>query len=192
MIDSINKKIIIHNYSFGPCTEREFQISDITISLYYLSKDVINDLIEMRYSEEYIKQKGYIKEGFIIEAKIKAVVAQNIKYIDKDYFENIYNEFDKLNFEKLAIEGNDGFDGGNTEVELIIKNGFNEFIKKVSLWCPDINEYDKKSDLNKLLNLIEKIKFDEWYNNLYAQWQDWENKLEDYYSIFQYNKENDC
>ena len=190
---SEGKKITIHYCSFGPCTEKEFQMSDITISLFYLSKEIIDREKEW-YPKNHFKNMGYENEGYIIEAKIKAVVKQKVKYIEKEYFENIYEEFDKIDFKKLAIEGDDGCDGGKTEVEMGVYNGFNQYIKKVSLWCPHVYDNETQSDLFKFLNLIKKIKneinFDEWYNNLYTEWQKWENKIEKYNKLFQYNNKN--
>jgi hypothetical protein len=195
MTDETNftdKKIIIHSYSYGPDYDRHFQITDITISLYYVSKDFIESEKDF-YSVEYVKEKGYIKEGYIIEAKIKAVKKSIVKYITENYFKKIYKEFEKINFEELARENSAGCDGWGLEIEVGTYKGLTEYVKRLVLWSPLVSENDKQSDLYKLLNIIDnikmKIKFNEWYNKNYKEWEKWEEKLENYYNTFEYSKD---
>jgi hypothetical protein len=158
-----HRKIMINNRSMGLETWRHSQVADTTISMYYLSKQ--NSDIDS-YNE-----KG-VKEGYIIESKIEAVRKQKITYITKRFFDKIYKDFEGIDFKKLAIEGHVGCDGFSLEIEMGIYNGLNEYVKKLQLWSPHIDDNDDKNELYKLLNIInemeKKIKFNEWYNKYEA------------------------
>ncbi|MCL2008739.1 MAG: hypothetical protein FWG77_11720 [Treponema sp.] len=175
MNDFENRKIIIRDFSYGPDFYKKLQMSDTVISIYYYLPDIDEN----------------VKEGYVIEAKIKAVKIPKIKYISKDYFDNIYNEFNKIDFELLALKALDGCDGGGLEIEMGIYKGLINSTKKLLLWCPSIDKENKKSELNKLLILIENIKkeinFNEWYKKIYKEWERWENKIEQYREIFEYD-----
>jgi hypothetical protein len=197
MIDIQNKKIIIHSYSYGPDSKKGLQIADTAILLYYLSNDFFEHAKEW-HSERYAKEKGYTKEGYVIEAKIKAVRNPMIKYITEDYFTKTYKELEKINFEELARENIFGCDGGGVTIEIgtTYTGTYNyKYKKELSLWCPHVSEDDKQSDLYKLLNIInlieKKINFGEWYNKYYKEWEKWEERIKNYDDIFQYRDDEE-
>ena len=187
-----NRKIIIREHSYGPSHRRHLQMSDVTISLYYVSNAFIENEIDW-HSLEYAEEKGYTKEGYIIEAKIKAVKKSIMKYVTEDYFSKIYKELDKINLEELAKEESAGDDGWGLKIEMGIYKGLVEYTKKLLVWCPQVDENDNKIDLYKLLNIIKniktEIKFKEWYSKNYKEWKKWEEKLENYYNTFEYDND---
>jgi hypothetical protein len=183
-----NRKIIIHEFIWrDDVFPKQAQISDVKIVLYYIN--------------EHCSYWGYIpeenrKEGYIIAAKIKAVRDPKIVYITKDYFEKTYKEFESINFEFLACQDNiDYGDKDGLEIQIGISNGYNDYIRKVTLALPFYDyKNDEKTELSKLNKIIENIKdkmtdYHQWYSAQYKEWDEWNNKNYNYDGHFYYSND---
>ena len=186
-----NRKIVIHEYSYGPSFDRELQMTDTTIWMYYVSNNFLEKLRNLYRSNERIEKFGYSKEGYIIEAKIKAVQKSLIKYIDNEYFNKIYIELENLDFKKIVNDGIAGCDGGGLDIEMSINKRLISYVNKITLWSP--NEENNEPNLSKLMDIIKnvknKINFDQWYNTKYEEWEKWEEQIIKYNEIFYYSKD---
>ena len=166
------RKIIIHQFTCEPIGFNE-PMDDTTISLYYVT--------------EYDFAWGKTEEGYVIEAKVKAVKEPKIKYITKDFFERIYNEFYNINFELLVEKIKANFDPSEAdgfEIEMGIFYGYQTYTKKISF----LHFYDEDElELIKIMKTINDIKYeinyDQWYGKLRQDWQEWRNK--DHETIFE-------
>ena len=186
-----NRKIIIREYSNGLDHTRGHQIKDVKIILYNYSFE----------NEKYYfngENNKKTEDGYIIEAKIKAVRKPLIKRISKDLFECFYNKIIDFDFNEIAMAGAEGNDGGGFEMEIGTFNKENTFQKKLVLWTPFISSsfchnIGNVDLLNALYNVIDEIKkeinFSVWYNKNYKEWKNWENKINEYYKLYDYNGE---
>jgi len=127
------------------------------------------------YNKEKIENgnftNNYIVEGYIIEVRNKLLNCSKFINVDAKYFENIYSEIFKINFEKIANVSFDGCDGGQFEVRIGIKNGLNEYYKKIGLWSPPcVKSKNIQLKIEILLKYYEEIieitEFKKWKNDV--------------------------
>jgi hypothetical protein len=171
------RTISIHEFSWGLLSRNaDWIMNHSKILIYYLPGD--NDNLDYRSDEK-------LKEGYIIEAKIKAIARPKIEYITKTYFDEIYREFENINFEVLAKENTRGCDGWQLEIEM----GLRGYTRGLSLWSP--SEDSNKPELLKILQIIDtiknKIEFDRWCKYNYDELEKWEKIIRDYRRIFRFN-----
>ena len=177
------RQIIIHYLPSFPCPAiyKDYYIQNITISLYYLSKDNFEDVPEINR-----------KEGYIIIAQIEGAINPKIGEISKKDFDKIFDEIKNINFESLAIDGYNDDDSETMEIEIGISGHFNSYGKKLKITVPNERYYNGKNDdgseLSKLLKAINEIKseinFDSWYGEIYKKWYEWRKHLSSYYDLF--------
>jgi len=155
-------------FPWGPDLIEVLDLKKIKIELFYITKEEIES-IKFHDFEKHIEID--IKDGYII--KIKSNLLNCIKYIniEKKYFDTIYNEIHKMDFENIVVNSLTGCDGGQFEIKIGLNNGLNSFSKKIGLWCPPSTK-DEVSvmEINKLLKIYdaikEKINYKAWYKNI--------------------------
>ena len=139
------------------------------------------------YTKEKIENANFpndsIVEGHIIEISNKSLNCSKFINMETDYFEKIYDEIYRINFEKLAKASFDGCDGGQFEVRIGIKNGFNEYFKKLGLWSPPcVKSKGLQLKIELILKYYEEIieisEFKKWQNDI----------LKDEYTIYKKNR----
>jgi hypothetical protein len=149
---NIEKEIIIRHISLMDLTVELFKLDDITVKL---------------------SNRGSNNEPFI-EVKSDGLNEGTRTIIDNNTFNKIFNNMKKINFDKLKSENHIGDDGFDLE---IIINESNKPVKKVSLWSP--TKYWKNPEINKFLNVYEKIKILSKYEDYYKLVQAEKNKIYD-------------
>ena len=171
-----SRAITIHCFSWGFLPPDMFPIYDTKISIYCLPKNSRKEY----YESDGSANGSSIKEGgYIIEAQIKIVRNSKIKFITKEYFDEIYKEFKSLNFKALEKENPRDCDGWQLEVKMgMVK--YNKYdplkytgkTRNTSLWSP--LEDRKKPETLKLLKLTKaieaKIEYDKWYKYNFEEW----------------------
>jgi hypothetical protein len=185
-----NRKIIIHEFMWrDDIFPKEAQMKDVKIVLYYIN--------EHYYYWNFIPEENR-KEGYVILVKIKAVRKPKIVYITKDYFEEIYKEFERMNFEFLACQDytNGDYEKDGLEIQMGISDGYNKYVKKLTLDVP-FYEYqnDEQPELSKLIKIIMNIKdkitgYDQWYSVQWKEWYEWNDKNFNYEGQFYYSNDN--
>jgi len=169
-----HRAITIHRYLWGPGDDEELLINDTKISIYYLPKNSYKSIYD---SNDFITEDGYI-----IEAQVKIARHSKIEFITKEYFDEIYKEFENINLKALEKEASWGSGGSQLEIKMgMLKYNnagslFDPLVyigktRNISLWSP--YEDNKKPEILKLLHLIKsietKIEFDKWWEYNYEE-----------------------
>jgi len=159
----IDKRFIeFYTFPWGPDLQEILELNQISIKLYFITEDEIEWI-------DGINKK--IKCGYI--AKIESKLFKCTKYINIGikYFNSIYSKIYEVDFEDIVMNSFDGCDGGQFEIRIGKKYGFNEYYKKIGLWSPPCTK-DKKTiyQIKKILNIYNQIKkkinYDKRYNEI--------------------------
>ena len=155
-------------FPWGPDLLEVLKLKKITVKLFYMTKDEIES-IKFHDFEKVIEID--IKKGYVIEIKSKLLKCIKYVNIDKEYFDTIYDEIHKMDFENIAMNSLTGCDGGQFEIKIGQNNGLNKYSKKIGLWCPPSTEDEVLvNKINKLLEIYDKIKenigYNIWYKNV--------------------------
>lgn len=141
------RKISIHQFPWGPDTQENLALNDITITLYHKTDNY------------YISLKNkWLKKT------IKIV-------IEKKYFEDIFIQINTVNFDKLYSENSTGDDGRELEIEIYKKEGLKKHLKRVELFSPypDDNKMETRKIFEIIKNIKDKVNFNDYYKIIRAK-----------------------
>jgi hypothetical protein len=160
--------IEFRTFPWGPASGYELKLNDISFHSCYITTEQI-EWENLRNCENKIKLD--ITEGYVIKVKSKLLDCLNIINIENEYFNKVYTEIYKMNFEELIKESYAGEDGWQFEIKIGINNDLNEYYKKIGLWAPPCTKNKIISSKIKILieyfeNFKEKLNFKEWYKEI--------------------------
>lgn len=134
------KEITLLKYNWGPDLGKNLDLSTILIKITNFS-EINNEKIFLNKPILVLKSEG-----------LQQYVKQEIGF---DSFNNIFENIENINFEKMYSENSTGDDGWELETELKKEMGLLKYSKRIELFSPD--KHEETIEINKLLKVYNEI-----------------------------------
>ena len=152
----------------APYLNGKLEKNVIKIELFYINENEI-EAIEYNNFDKNIDIN--INYGYVVKIEDELLKCTKYINIDKLFFDNIYDEIYKMDFESIMLNSTPNRGCGYFEINIGLGKFLNEYLKKVVLWGPPYTKDEKsKIQIEKILKIYETIKekmnYEIWHNRI--------------------------